>query len=36
MMIEALWIVALVVWASAIGNYLSGVVEFQDWKWPWK
>lgn len=33
-MIDALWVVAFVIWTYCAGNYLSGVVEFKDWKWP--
>lgn len=32
----ALWAVAFLVVTYAIGNYLSGVIEFRDWKWPWR
>jgi len=31
----ALWIAALLAVGNALGNYLSGVVEFRDWRWPW-
>jgi hypothetical protein len=31
-----LWWVAGMIITFAIGKYLAGVVEFKDWKWPWR
>lgn len=34
--VTGLWFLAFLVVTFVIGKYLAGVVEFKDWKWPWR
>jgi len=31
-----LWFIAFLAGSKVIGQYLAGVAEFRDWRWPFK
>jgi hypothetical protein len=35
-LVTLLWVAAGASMAAVALNYLVGVVEFRDWKWPWR